>query len=98
MAAKKTETKGVVVALTDADARKKALEVALGKIEKDFGKGSVMKLGENLLYHVSGKLSCEYRLFRLGSRHYLKLWYAVRAKTPDRGCFVTPYPVYSHPF
>ena len=26
--------------------RKKALEVALGKIEKDFGKGSVMKLGE----------------------------------------------------
>ena len=27
------------------DDRKKALEVALGKIEKDFGKGSVMKLG-----------------------------------------------------
>ena len=28
------------------DERKKALEVALGKIEKDFGKGSVMKLGD----------------------------------------------------
>ncbi|MDD6882261.1 MAG: recombinase RecA [Eubacteriales bacterium] len=28
------------------DDRKKALEVALGKIEKDFGKGSVMKLGD----------------------------------------------------
>lgn len=44
MAAKKAETKGVVVALTDADARKKALEVALGKIEKDFGKGSVSNI------------------------------------------------------
>ena len=29
------------------DDRKKALEVALGKIEKDFGKGSVMKLGSS---------------------------------------------------
>ena len=28
------------------DDRKRALEVALGKIEKDFGKGSVMKLGD----------------------------------------------------
>ena len=63
MAAKKTETKGVVVALTDADARKKALEVALGKIEKDFGKGSVMKLGENLTEKVdvipTGSLSVD---------------------------------------
>ena len=47
MAAKKTaETKGSVVQKSGDD-RKKALEVALGKIEKDFGKGSVMKLGEN---------------------------------------------------
>ena len=44
MAAKKAETKGGVVALTDAESRKRALEVALGKIEKDFGKGSVMEL------------------------------------------------------
>ena len=28
------------------DERKKALEMALSKIEKDFGKGSVMKLGD----------------------------------------------------
>lgn len=28
------------------DDRKKALEIALGKIEKDFGKGSVMRLGD----------------------------------------------------
>ena len=63
MAAKKTETKGVVMALTDAEARKKALEVALGKIEKDFGKGSVMKLGENLTEKVdvipTGSLSVD---------------------------------------
>ena len=34
------------VAQRFGDERKKALEVALGKIEKDFGKGSVMKLGD----------------------------------------------------
>ena len=28
------------------DDKKKALEAALGQIEKDFGKGAVMKLGE----------------------------------------------------
>ena len=63
MAAKKTETKGVVVAFTDAESRKRALEVALGKIEKDFGKGSVMKLGENLTEKVdvipTGSLSVD---------------------------------------
>ena len=52
MAAKKTETKGVVVAITDAEARRKALESALGKIEKDFGRGSVMKLGETMTEKV----------------------------------------------
>ena len=63
MAAKKTETKGAVVALTDAESRKKALEVVLGKIEKDFGKGSVMKMGENLTEHIevipTGSLSVD---------------------------------------
>ena len=47
MAAQKKETKGTVVSITGKEARMKALEVALGKIEKDFGKGSVMKLGKN---------------------------------------------------
>ena len=47
MAAQKKETKGTVVSITGKEARMMALEVALGKIEKDFGKGSVMKLGEN---------------------------------------------------
>ena len=32
--------------VADAD-KKKALETALAQIEKDFGKGTIMKLGEN---------------------------------------------------
>lgn len=63
MAAKKAETKGVVIPLTDAAAKKKALEVALGKIDKDFGKGAVMKLGENTVQKVdvipTGSLSVD---------------------------------------
>ena len=43
-AAKKEEKKAA--AMKAGDDRKKALEIALGKIEKDFGKGSVMKLGD----------------------------------------------------
>ena len=42
-AEKKAEKKPAIQRL--GDDRKKALEVALGKIEKDFGKGSVMTLG-----------------------------------------------------
>ena len=42
-AEKKAEKKPAIQKF--GDDRKKALEVALGKIEKDFGKGSVMKLG-----------------------------------------------------
>ena len=47
--------------------RKKALEVALGKIEKDFGKGSVMKLGkaaENMHVEVipTGSLQLDFAL------------------------------------
>ena len=49
------------------DDRKKALEVALGKIEKDFGKGSVMKLGSasnNLQVEVipTGSLQLDFAL------------------------------------
>ncbi len=43
--ADKKSLKGAVSRLT-GDERKRALEVALGKIEKDFGKGSVMRLGD----------------------------------------------------
>ena len=53
MAAEKSADKGGV-ARKQGDDRKKALEIALGKIEKDFGKGSVMKLGD-----ASGKMQVE---------------------------------------
>jgi recombination protein RecA len=53
MAASKNADKGNVTRKI-GDERKKALEVALGKIEKDFGKGSVMKLGD-----ASSKLQVE---------------------------------------
>lgn len=36
-----------VVCLTDKEERQKALETALSQVEKDFGTGSIMKLGEN---------------------------------------------------
>ena len=32
------------------DNKQKALEVAIGQIEKDHGKGALMKLGEGSLY------------------------------------------------
>ena len=35
-----------------ADDRDKALDAALGQIEKQFGKGSVMRLGENLHMNI----------------------------------------------
>ncbi|MBR6009652.1 MAG: DNA recombination/repair protein RecA, partial [Clostridia bacterium] len=38
--------------VTDAQERKLALDAVLSKIEKDFGKGSVMKLGENANMNV----------------------------------------------
>jgi len=46
MAKKKKEDIKLPERLTDAQERKKALENALKNIEKDYGKGSVMRLGE----------------------------------------------------
>ena len=40
-------TVSAITAITDHEEKLKALDVALTKIEKDFGKGSVMKLGES---------------------------------------------------
>ena len=39
--------------------KKKALEAALGHIEKQYGKGSVMKLGESSAQYAGG--DCSYR-------------------------------------
>ncbi|MBU0570464.1 MAG: recombinase RecA [Candidatus Omnitrophica bacterium] len=46
--AKKTTCKDVGEAsASGSDAKRKALELALSKIEKDFGEGAIMKMGEN---------------------------------------------------
>ena len=45
MAGKQPDKKPVTRKVSSEE-RKKALDVALGKIEKDFGKGSIMKLGD----------------------------------------------------
>ncbi len=47
MAATKKPKKAAVAETLDADGRKRALETAMAQIEKDFGAGSIMKLGEN---------------------------------------------------
>ena len=65
MAAVKKADKNNVKA--SADEKKRVLEVALGKIEKDFGKGSVMKLGdaaENMQVDVipTGSLQLDFAL------------------------------------
>ena len=44
--------KSLVAAPVSAEDRKKALATALSQIEKDFGKGTIMKLGENAHMHV----------------------------------------------
>ena len=49
MASKEKNEKSTkqVVSINDQTERRKALDVALGQIEKQFGKGSIMRLGEN---------------------------------------------------
>lgn len=46
MAKSKNAGKGSVQNITDQDARKKALDAAIAQIEQQFGKGSVMRMGD----------------------------------------------------
>ena len=48
MAVKEKDTEAVAV----SEEKNKALKLAIEKIEKDFGKGSIMKLGDNSRYTV----------------------------------------------
>ena len=53
--ATKAKKKTVVSATPmDAEEKKKALATALAQIEKDFGKGTIMKLGDNARMNVQG--------------------------------------------
>ncbi len=66
MAEKKATTPKAARAAATPEERKKALETALQQIEKDFGKGSIMKLGENTAMNVeaisTGSLSLDMAL------------------------------------
>lgn len=49
---KKAEKKESVVKVTNAEEKKKALDAAIAHIEKQYGKGAVMKLGQAADYNV----------------------------------------------
>ena len=42
----KTQSKPVPSQIVDKDEKRKAIEGAIGQIEKDFGKGTIMRMGE----------------------------------------------------
>ena len=50
--AKKKPTAKKAVRISDADEKKKALEVALAHLEKDFGTGAIMRLGDNAIQDI----------------------------------------------
>ena len=50
MAAKKEKT--AETKITDKEAKKNAVEEAMGKITKEFGNGMIMKLGERTVMNV----------------------------------------------
>ena len=49
---KKKATAKKAVRISDADEKKKALEMALAHIEKDFGSGTIMRMGDNAIQDV----------------------------------------------
>ncbi|MCH5229289.1 MAG: recombinase RecA [Muribaculaceae bacterium] len=49
---KKKPTAKKAVRISDADEKKKALEVALAHLEKDFGTGTIMRLGDNAIQDI----------------------------------------------
>ncbi|MBO5714922.1 MAG: DNA recombination/repair protein RecA, partial [Clostridia bacterium] len=65
MATKKTVTPKTTP-IDDKEARKKALNTALAQLERDFGAGTVMKLGENTRMEVqavhTGSLALDFAL------------------------------------
>lgn len=65
MGKKKTPVKKAV-RISDAEEKKKALEVALAHLEKDFGSGAIMRLGDNAIQDVetipTGSLGLDFAL------------------------------------
>ena len=66
MAATKKAIKSAVPTELDAEGKKKALATAMSQIERDFGAGAIMKLGENTKMEVqavsTGSLSLDMAL------------------------------------
>lgn len=64
MAKEKDKSKPKVVKMTDAEEKKKALESVFSVIEKEYGTGSIMKLGDANSVDVevipTGSLTLEY--------------------------------------
>ncbi len=64
--AEKKKTAPLVSIPPDADAKKKALETAIAQIEKSYGKGSIMRLGDGMQVNVealsTGSLSLDLAL------------------------------------
>jgi len=64
--AKKKSTKTQSGRIEDIDQKRKALEAALGVIDKDFGKGTVMRLGDDAMQDVevisTGSISLDFAL------------------------------------
>lgn len=52
MAKKKSASAPAVGRISDLDEKRKALEVAMGRLEKDFGTGTVMRLGDDAVQDV----------------------------------------------
>ncbi|MDE6754102.1 MAG: recombinase RecA [Muribaculaceae bacterium] len=52
MAKKKSATPQSVGRISDLDEKRKALEMAMGRLEKDFGSGTVMRLGDDAVQDV----------------------------------------------
>lgn len=66
MGKKKTVDSKKQVRISDADEKKRALEVALAHLEKDFGAGTLMRLGDNNIQDVetisTGSIGIDYAL------------------------------------
>ncbi len=66
MAEKKKDTKIIQLKPVTAEEKKKALEAALTRIEKDYGKGTIMRLGDDISVNVdalsTGSLSLDLAL------------------------------------
>lgn len=66
MAKKTTTKKSAVGRVSDLDAKRKALDVTLANLEKDFGAGTVMRLGDDSVQDVeaisTGSIGLDYAL------------------------------------